>query len=200
MYNPSPFRVQDTSRIVDFIRSQNFGIIFAGTNASMQASSVPMVVDDGCTILKGHLARANNMWQNFDGKEVLVVFTGPNHYISPVWYEKEGTVPTWNYVSVQIKGIGRVLQNRDEQMHVLDELVEFHEKRISQEWVPDWSNDHYTTMLKAIVAFEISVKATEGKWKLSQTLPKENRVNAARYLRKLGNNSADTIAELMEGS
>ena len=37
----------------------------------------------------------------FDGgTRALAVFSGPHAYVSPRWYEREPSVPTWNYVAV----------------------------------------------------------------------------------------------------
>jgi transcriptional regulator len=42
--------------------------------------------------------------------QCLIVFQGPEAYISPTWYETKRTthkvVPTWNYAVVQARGVG----------------------------------------------------------------------------------------------
>ena len=38
-------------------------------------------------VLRGHVARANPLWRRLaDDPEVLVVFQGPQAYVSPNWY------------------------------------------------------------------------------------------------------------------
>jgi transcriptional regulator len=60
-------------------------------------------------VLKAHVARANPLWQRHDpAHKVLVVFKGPQAYVSPSWYatkaEHGKVVPTWNYIVVQASG------------------------------------------------------------------------------------------------
>ena len=59
------------------------------------------------------MARANPQWRDLaESPEALVVFQGPDHYISPSWYatkrETGKVVPTWNYVMVQARGAAKV--------------------------------------------------------------------------------------------
>jgi len=57
-----------------------------------------------------HLARANpHARQLADGVfDALVLFTGPNAYITPSWYASKAehgcVAPTWNYVAVHVHG------------------------------------------------------------------------------------------------
>lgn len=49
------------------------------------------------------------------GTPALVIFQGPQSYVSPSWYatkvETGKVVPTWNYVMVQARGTPRVVDN-----------------------------------------------------------------------------------------
>ncbi len=56
--------------------------------------------------LYGYVARANPVWRDLSrNNEALVIFQGPQTYISPSWYntkkETGMVVPTWNYAVVQ---------------------------------------------------------------------------------------------------
>jgi transcriptional regulator len=33
-----------------------------------------------------------------------IIVSGPDGYVSPDWYEMKDQVPTWNYVTVHLKG------------------------------------------------------------------------------------------------
>lgn len=200
MYNPPHFRVDDISRIVELIRSQNFALIISSGTEGLNASSVPVMVNDGCTAITGHIARANPFWKNLDDREVLVVFQGPNHYISPPWYGEETAVPTWNYAVVHVRGIFHAISDDDTAMGIIDQLVDFHESKIGQEWKADWSRESYRKRLQGLVAFEIRVDSVEAKWKLSQDHPRESRVNVATMLRKIDTENSRKIAEWMESS
>lgn len=198
MYNPAPFRTDDRKHIADFLKEFNFGTIFASSGEEQWAASVPLLADDSVSTISGHFAAANPIWRQIDGKEVLVVFQGPNHYISPLWYEEEYAVPTWNYLSVIAKGRIRILEDDNHKMRVVDGLSDFHEQKFSQNWRADWSNQKYSAMLKAIVAFEISVGNIELKKKLSQNHPREKTRNVSEHLLKLKDRDANYIGNLMK--
>lgn len=198
MYNPKPFPVKDSERLVKFAREHNFGFLFSSVNGALSVASIPMLMNDSFTKISGHLAVANGIWKGLDGKEIIVVFPGPNHYISPVWYEEEHAVPTWNYASVTAKGKFRLIDDQNKKMEILDELTLHHENRIGGNWVPDWADSKLYGMLNAIVAFEVEVTSVEGKWKLSQNHPRENCLNVTRSLRALKTPESLETADLME--
>lgn len=199
MYTPPHFRVDDSARIVKVIRENNFGTVFSDAHG-MKVSMLPMLVDDSCTTLSGHLAVQNDMWRDLEGKEVLVVFSGPNHYISPEWYGEEVAVPTWNYVAVQLYGIFHVLEGNEQKMSIIDELTEFNESKLGLQWKADWNDSRYVRQLSGIVAFRIDIKNVTGKWKLSQNHPKNNKLNVSRALREIGSEDAMAIANLMDNA
>jgi transcriptional regulator len=46
-------------------------------------------------VLRGHVARANSVWQEADGTDVLVVFQGADAYVSPSWYASKAEHARW---------------------------------------------------------------------------------------------------------
>ena len=54
--------------------------------------------------------RTGGCLPNNPSAPVLVVFQGPDAYITPSWYETKRetgkVVPTWNYAMVQVRGSG----------------------------------------------------------------------------------------------
>ncbi len=198
MYNPAPFRTDDKKQIVEFLKEFNFGTIFASSGEEHWTASVPMLADESVSTISGHFAAANPIWKHVDGKEVLAVFQGPNHYISPLWYEEDYAVPTWNYLSVVARGKIRILEGDSDKMRIVDELSDFHEQKIGQVWKADWGKPKYSAMLKAIVAFEISVANIELKKKLSQNHPRDKTRNVSEHLLKMKDRDASYIGNLMK--
>ncbi len=198
VYNPKPFPVKDTDRLVDFARKHNFGFLFSMSNGVPSVAAIPMLIDDNFRSIRGHLALANGIWKGLDGKEALVVFPGPNHYISPVWYGEDHAVPTWNYVAVNATGRFKVLMDPMKKTEILDDLTLHHEKHLGGEWAADWGDEKYNGMLNAIIAFEIEVSNVEGKWKLSQNHPRDKCSNVSRNLRQLKTPQSLEIADLMD--
>ena len=143
----------------------------------LRASILPMLFDpdDGPHgTLRGHLARPNPQWRDFDpAVEALAIFDGPDAYITPAWYEEKRltgkVVPTWNYSTVQAHG---TLTLRHEPEWLIDHvrrLVERHESDRAEPWSVDDTPDGYVeTQVPAIVGLELRISRLEGKRKLSQ--------------------------------
>ena len=130
----------------------------------------------------GHVARQNPVWQALTGRPGIVVFHGPQAYVSPNWYpskrEHHKVVPTWNYAIVHVHGIARAIQDRSRLREIVQALTGIHEAAQPVPWqVGDAPADFIATMLDAIVGIEIPIDSIEGKWKMSQ-----NKEEAARLL------------------
>ncbi|MYM88835.1 FMN-binding negative transcriptional regulator [Rugamonas sp. FT82W] len=130
--------------------------------------------DSGLGVLRAHVARANPLWRKLEtATSCLVVFQGPESYISPSWYETKRTthkvVPTWNYAMVQARGSGRVVDDPFWLRRLLDRMTAFHESGMPQPWeLDDAPIDFMAATMKAIVGIEIPIDSLVGKWKVSQ--------------------------------
>jgi transcriptional regulator len=141
------------------------------------ASHLPLLLapDEGeYGTLYGHFARANPQWRDLaEGSEVLVIFQGPEAYISPSWYaakaEHGKVVPTWNYTSVQAHGRAEVFDDAERLLQLVSRLSALHEADRPQPWaVSDAPREYIDSMLRAIVGFALPIQRIEGKWKLGQ--------------------------------
>src|SRR5581483_9919806 len=87
MYIPHYYHEEDLNKIADFVREHDFATLVIAENGAPVASHllVDLTTDsDGTWLINGHMARANKLWRAFDStKEVLLIFGGPNTYISP---------------------------------------------------------------------------------------------------------------------
>src|SRR5438067_12583233 len=115
MYVPAAFAVTDTAKLHPFMRQNSFAVLTSHAGGGLIASHLPLLLDADAGPhghLLGHMARANPQWRDVRG-EVMAIFSGPHAYVSPSWYEEEGTVPTWNYVAVHAYGTFRVVEDMD---------------------------------------------------------------------------------------
>ncbi|MDD2811100.1 FMN-binding negative transcriptional regulator [Rhodoferax sp.] len=156
--------------------------------------------DAGPIRLQAHVARANPLWQRAANTPVLVVFRGPQAYISPSWYaakaEHGKVVPTWNYVLVQARGILRVVDDADWLRAQVQALTRSREDSRAAPWqVSDAPADYVAQMLRAIVGIEVTVEALTGKWKVSQNRNEADRTGVALGLRQ---EPGDQTAEMAE--
>jgi len=200
MYIPIAHAVTDTARLHDFMRRHSFATLVTNGHAGLIASHLPTLLDPdvkppGC--LLGHMARANSQWRDVRG-EVLVVFAGPHTYISPSWYEEDGTVPTWNYAVVHAYGTFEIVEDRKSLLEILRRSVQTYESPRPDPWTFDESASHVDRMLGAIVGFRIALTRLEGKWKLSQNHSDDRRVRVIQALESRDDDDSQEIAVMMK--
>jgi len=181
MYQPAHFVEQDARTLLALMKAHPLATLVRG-GAALAADILPLEVDrvgDGWRI-SGHVARANPLWREADGQPVLLLFQGPQAYVSPNWYPGKAVhgkaVPTWNYTMVQAHGTLRAIQDRAWLHALVTRLTQRHEDGRTLPWhVSDAPADYLDTMLAAIVGIEIEVTRLEGKFKLSQNRPPEDQ-------------------------
>jgi len=206
MYLPKHFEETRSEALHELIRAHPLGMLVTLNGAGLQANSVPFILDadpaGGPGILRAHVARANPLWRETRGDvEALVVFQGPQAYISPGWYASKAehgkVVPTWNYVMVQARGTLRAVDDADWLRAFVTRLTTRHEAVQAQPWaVTDAPADYIDTMLRAIVGIEIPLTALTGKWKVSQNRPAADRAGVVAGLTAVGQPQS---AKLVEG-
>ncbi|MEO5689662.1 MAG: FMN-binding negative transcriptional regulator [Burkholderiaceae bacterium] len=174
MYQPAHFIEQDAETLLDLMKTTPLATLIRG-GAELTADILPLEVErvgEGWRIT-GHVARANPLWREADGQPVLVVFQGPQGYVSPSWYaskaEHHKVVPTWNYTMVQAHGTLRAIDDPAWVRAFVTRLTETHEGGRAMPWhVSDAPDDYIAATQRAIVGIEIDVTRVEGKFKLSQ--------------------------------
>ena len=193
MYLPAHFAESRAEVLHALIRSHPLGLLVTQNgDGSIAANDIPFVLDasdDGSPgVLRAHVARANPLWRTARGDvESLVVFQGPQGYVSPAWYpdkaEHGKVVPTWNYVVVQARGALRAIDDRGWLRAFVTRLTDRHEGPRPAPWaVTDAPADYVDTMLGAIVGIEMPVTSLVGKWKVSQNRPPADREGVAQGL------------------
>ncbi len=201
MYLPAHFAESRPEVLATLIRSHPFGLLVTqNRDGGIDANSIPFVLDrsDAGTpgVLRGHVARANPLWQTARGDvDSLVVFQGPQGYVSPGWYPSKAehgkVVPTWNYVMVQARGALRPIDDPEWLRAFVTRLTERHEGERTAPWaVSDAPADYIETMLRAIVGIEIELTSLTGKWKVSQNRPAADRAGVVAGLLREGGDSA----------
>jgi transcriptional regulator len=205
MYLPTHFEETRPDVLHTLIRSQPLGLLITLNDAGLQANPVPFVLDvdpaGGPGILRAHVARANPVWRESRGDvEALVVFQGPQAYVSPSWYPSKAehgkVVPTWNYVTVQARGTLRAIDDAAWVRSFVARLTTQHEAAQAKPWaVADAPPDYIDTLTRAIVGIEIRLSALVGKWKVSQNRSAADRAGVARGLRAAGLGDASASVE-----
>ena len=199
MYRPAHFEETRLELLHPLLQAHPLGLLITQDEAGMPVvNPIPFLLETHrgpLGTLVGHVARANPVWHEFEhssrqssgqsgdpaapGGDVLVVFQGPNAYVSPQAYPSKArhgrVVPTWNYVVVEARGPLQVLS--PEAAHgTVSRLTRRFEAGRDRSWaVTDAPEDYVDTMLTAIVCLEIPLMSLRGKFKLSQNRDLEDR-------------------------
>ncbi|WP_157269956.1 FMN-binding negative transcriptional regulator [Azohydromonas aeria] len=195
MYQPKHFQQHDPATLHALMRAHPLAtLVRTGADGVPVADVMPLelVADAGPHgTLRGHVARANPLWREADGQTVLLLFHGPQGYVSPGWYPSKAqdprVVPTWNYALAQARGPLRAVEDAAWLRAELTRLSSRHEAAVGGDWsLADAPADYVEKMLGAIVGIEILIESLEGKFKLSQNQPGVNRDGVERGLEGLG--------------
>lgn len=200
MYIQEHFEEKDPERIRALIEHHPFGMLVTVRDGLPCVNHLPFLFDTGASRLLGHMARANPQWRHLaEGGEVLVVFQGPNAYVSPAWYASPG-VPTWNYAVVHLHGKPRLIENHTELESIVERLTLTHESKMQNPWKPDFAGEKRKKLLGMIIGFEIEVSGFECKFKLGQNRPLEDRARVAMELARSGDPGSAEVARFMTDS
>jgi transcriptional regulator len=182
MYLPPHFEETDREILYGTIRDNNFGLLITTVDGAPFATHLPFLLEGDRLV--AHMARANPQWRSFErDEEALCIFQGPHAYVSPRWYEATQRVPTWNYVAVHVYGKPRIVDEPSAVRAQQVRLVAAHEAGAAKPWSMDGLPESYVTgMLRAIVTFELPITRIQGKFKLSQDKPAEDRAGVIAAL------------------
>ena len=204
MYIPPMFREARAEVLHALIRAHPLASLVTHGAGGLTANLVPFILvagEGGPDILRCHLARGNGQLADLrDGAEALVIFQGPQAYISPSWYptkrEHGKVVPTWNYIVVQAWGRPRVMDDADWLTAQIGALTTLQESGRAEPWsVADAPEPFIESQLRGIVGVELPIDRIEGKWKVSQNQPEANRRGVAEGLRGEGSPMASLVEQ-----
>jgi len=202
MYIPKHFQQSDKQELHKLIRQQPLATLVASTEQGLLANHLPLLAvtgTEGNLTLKGHVARANSLWEAAIIEPVLAIFHGPDAYISPSYYPSKKdhgkVVPTWNYVAVHACGTISFFHDSEWKLEFLNALTNQHEAQRSEPWaVSDAPKEFVNGQLGAIVGFEIKVDELLGKWKVSQNHPQRNRYGVRDGLTASAHHDANLLS------
>ena len=197
MYIPTPHAEANQDTLFAFMAANPLGaLVTTASNGELIATHMPWVIHrerGEYGTLEGHIARANsghtaNLDLGADHRlQALVIFTGPDAYISPAWYasktEHGKVVPTWNYVAVHVYGKARFTTDQEFLGRHLEQLVSTHETGRPTPWaVGDAPREYIERQMHAIVGVELTIARIEGKWKMSQNRPAQDVLGVIQNL------------------
>lgn len=206
MYLPQQFEETRPETLHELIRRHVLGTFVVAGHGELVANHIPFVLDAGDGpqgTLRGHVARSNPVWKQFGNNvDALVVFQGPESYITPSWYPSKHAdgkaVPTWNYAVVHVYGQPRAKEDSAWLLEHVTQLTRLHEAHQALPWeVSDAPKDYMDRMIAGIVGVEIPISKIQGKWKVSQNRKVADRLGVAAGLELQANEQSRQMAELV---
>jgi transcriptional regulator len=201
MYNFNYFKEKEKQTLLNFMEDNPFAFMTGSFLSGIQvATQIPVLLEErkGELYLQGHIMRNTDHHKAFvENPNALIVFTGPNCYVSASWYSNPQIGSTWNYMSVHIGGQVSFMTN--------EELIQFMRKltlkmekgnKQSLTFLDNLPEQYVNKMMPAIVGFEIRAEKMENVFKLSQNRDEKSYLNIISKLEEQGGNSA-LIAEEM---
>lgn len=183
MYHYSKYKVIDIPILAMAIADYPLALIVSSSNDGFIATHIPLLLNKtqtGDLKLVGHMDNNNPHLAGLNGAEVLVVFSGPDSYISPRDYVTR-QLPTWNYIRVHARGLVSVSVVGDKILDDIDELVA-HLESDENPWQINRADPRVRKLAPLISRIQIAVSDLEGRFKLSQEKCEADRRAALRRL------------------
>lgn len=178
MYSPQYAIITDKKAINDVVSANPFATIVYQDEGVLESFHLPLILSGEKLI--GHMAKANSAWRILQKEKALFIFHGPHCYISPDWYGAGDDVPTWNYISVQIRG--KVTIHHDEAF--LKGALKILSEKYDPEFKIEENITNHGNLLAGIVGIEISIEDTFAKFKLGQRKSPAERMSVIKHLEK----------------
>jgi transcriptional regulator len=171
LYIPKPQLVEDRKLLQDFMDEFAFAdLVTAGPG--IRITHIPTFLDRTAApygTLFGHISRQNVQSKCFDGSQpAVVVFRGPHSYISPTWYNKPESVPTWNFAVAHATGRPKAVTDTKAIHDLLARLIAKFEGPGSSYAFAKLPESYTNSLIAGVIGFEMQIELLEGKFKLGQ--------------------------------
>jgi transcriptional regulator len=197
--HPNPlYRTDDRALCESLIAEIGFGMVFAATPDGPRVAHTPLL-STGDGAVQFHLARGNALARHLDGMTALIVINGPDAYVSPRWYANRDTVPTWDYVALELEGGVRRMDDEGLEAFLHAAITKHEDKLDGAPWLAEESSEKvWGGLFRGIVGFELEVQAWRPTLKLSQNKPAEDRARIADGLDAAGHAALAHLVRSLE--
>ena len=167
----NPFAPASSRDVADLIEAYPLAWVVSHGADGFGATPLPLLADcdeTGAVVrLVGHMARANPQFRQLEADpRALVLFEGPQGYMSPSWVSDRTWAPTWNYAAVRFEVDIRFTPEATDR--AVARLVAKMEAGRERSWSSAEMGPRYERLREAIIAFEADVRSTRARFKLGQ--------------------------------
>jgi transcriptional regulator len=189
------------------MRRHPLALLASNATGTLHATQVPVIFQDerqvastglDGSVLIGHMNRANPHWNSLvEGLPVLLVFSGPDGYVSPSIYGFTPAAPTWDFTTVHVRGTVRPLHGDEATFGVVASTVKTFETEFGNGWDMSESLPYFRRILPGVGAFEIVIKNVEAMFKLSQEQDPQTRERVINWFARAEPCGNPWLAELI---
>lgn len=167
------FAPKSDEQVLRLVLEHPLAWVVAAQDEDFRATPLPLRprIDSDRRIeaLEGHMARSNPLHKALEhNPRALILFMGPQGYISPSWMSNRTWAPTWNYAVVQFLvtiAFDETPARLDAHLH---DLAEAMERGRPGAWHPSEMGARYEAIKHGIIPFEAQVVEQRAKFKLGQ--------------------------------
>jgi transcriptional regulator len=199
MYLPPQFQTKDPATAVELMRAHPLAQLISSDDTGCPfVTPLPLhVVEEvaGKLSLLGHVAKLNSHAGFLRTRpQALVVFQGPQAYMTPRVYPDLVRVPTWSYLAVHARVGAHIIETFDDKDRLLKHLIHDHDPTYAEQW-RGLGEAYQHKMVAGIVAFELRMTDLQCKVKLNQHRPESHAAMYTAYA--VGNADEQTLARWM---
>jgi len=173
MSTPGRFDRRSPQDLADLIAGHPLAWVCSQGSAGLGAALLPLLPEWGpggeLVAVEGHFPRAHPMVPALRADpNALVLWLGPQSYVSPSWLADRTQAPSWIFASAQC----RVRVQFDEREGAIDahlkRLVDAHEAGRPNAWAMSEMGARQAQLAARVIAFRAEVEQLDERYKLSQ--------------------------------
>jgi transcriptional regulator len=191
LYIPKAHLVEERKFLHDFMDEFAFVDVIT-VSPTLRITHIPSVLDrtaGAYGTIFGHISAQNPQRAAFDGKQTaVIVFRGPQGYISPTWYAQTEATPTWNFSVVHASGRPTPITGADRTRELLSRLIAKFERSVGSSGydLSKLPEEYVSRMMGGIAPFRMEIEGLEGKFKLGQERTEGDKQGVLAHLRQGG--------------
>jgi transcriptional regulator len=191
LYIPKAHLVEERRFLHDFMDEFAF-VDVVTVSPTLRITHIPSILDRTAGAygsILGHISAQNPQRAAFDGKQTaVIVFRGPQGYISPTWYAQTEATPTWNFSVVHASGRPTAIADKDHTRELLARLIAKFESAVGSSGydLSKLPESYVSRMMGGIAPFRMEIEALEGKFKLGQERTEGDRRGVLAQLQQGG--------------
>ena len=199
MYPPKHHIETDVNKIHRVIQAYPFATLISKTEDDVLITQLPLILDTQrgkYGVLVGHIDKNNPQSKLFDAQKISVIFQGPDCYISPKVYASS-QLPTWNYITVELKGMTKTLKTNAEILDSIENMTRFLETS-TEPYSLNREEKRIQSLIDYILGFEITIESLIGRFKLSQDKSAQDmQLAKEKLIQRSTHSPADLINSLL---